>query len=345
MLRNRPAVLRLLPRPAVPRPRLRPVPLRPRPAVLRSLLLALPRLLRPVPLRLLQLPLPRLPLRPKLRLRRPKTLPRSRSSNFVSGTTPGFETATPDFHAGGVVDSRGIAAMAVHHCRPHQPRLALASRGFLLRAVKITGSRTALGTPFRKRLNGVSPSFTRAGSRFTADHRQGPRKKPAKSPFLPVFAQVDLPEFPADSLYDAPHPAGNHVANRPASPSGRGPVGCSLLNTSHIRTHFDSKGMMMAKQCAFLLAGLLVMSSTVGCCCSHLSGRSGCSPCATGGCSPSYYPPGGTGYYQGYGSTAMMGGNTTAFAGDPTLMTASPIMPGTTYSTTALAPVNALPTY
>lgn len=102
---------------------------------------------------------------------------------------------------------------------------------------------------------------------------------------------------------------------------------------------------MMAKQCAFLLAGLLVMSSTVGCCCSHLSGRSGCSPCATGGCSPSYYPPGGTGYYQGYGSTAMMGGNTTAFAGDPTLMTASPIMPGTTYSTTALAPVNALPTY
>lgn len=102
--------------------------------------------------------------------------------------------------------------------------------------------------------------------------------------------------------------------------------------------------MMMAKQCLFLLAGLMVMSSTVGCCCSHL-GRSACSPCATGGCSPSYYPPGGTGYYQGYGSTAMLGGTTTAFAGDPTLMTASPVMPGTTYSTTALAPVNALPTY
>ncbi|MBI1345408.1 hypothetical protein GC163_03885 [bacterium] len=102
----------------------------------------------------------------------------------------------------------------------------------------------------------------------------------------------------------------------------------------------------MAKRCAFLLASLALMSSAMGCCCSGLYGRSGgCSPCG-GGCSPSYYPPGGTGYYQGYGSTAYNGTfGTTAYMGDPGVMTASPVMPGTTYSTTALAPINSLPTY
>lgn len=101
----------------------------------------------------------------------------------------------------------------------------------------------------------------------------------------------------------------------------------------------------MAKRCAFLMASLMIVSSAVGCCCGY--GRSACSPCATGGCAPSYYPPGGgVGYYQGYGSTAYSGAyGQTAFAGDPALMTASPALPGTTYSTTALAPINTLPAY
>jgi len=105
--------------------------------------------------------------------------------------------------------------------------------------------------------------------------------------------------------------------------------------------------MMMAKRCAFLLASLAVMSSAMGCCCSGLYGRGGgCSPCASGGCSPSYYPPGGTGAYPGYGSTAYGGSfGQTAYMGDPGVMTASPVMPGATYSTTALAPINSLPTY
>lgn len=95
---------------------------------------------------------------------------------------------------------------------------------------------------------------------------------------------------------------------------------------------------MMAKRCAFLLASLALMSSAMGCCCSGLYGRSSCSP--------SYYPPGGTGAYPGYGSTAYGGTfGTTAYVGDTSMMTASPVMPGTAYSTTALAPINSLPTY
>jgi hypothetical protein len=98
----------------------------------------------------------------------------------------------------------------------------------------------------------------------------------------------------------------------------------------------------MAKRCAFLVAGLLVASSSMGCCCGLFGGGyRGCSPCgspcASGQCAPSYYPPGGGAMYQGYGSTA--------YAGDGSMMAASPIMPGTTYTTTALAPINSLPTY
>lgn len=106
----------------------------------------------------------------------------------------------------------------------------------------------------------------------------------------------------------------------------------------------------MAKRFAFLVAGLALMSSTMGCCCSGWYGRSaGCSPCGGGGgCAPAYYPPaGGAGYNQGYGSSAFAPGyGQTAYVGDPGLMTASPGIPGTTYPTTAtLAPLNALPTY
>ena len=115
------------------------------------------------------------------------------------------------------------------------------------------------------------------------------------------------------------------------------------------RSQFDKKGKKMAKRCAFLLVGLALMSSTIGCCCGlgRYNACSPCGPCGAGGCAPSYYPPsGGVGYYQGYGSTAYMGGyGSTAYAGDPSMMTASPVIPGTTYSTTALAPINSLPTY
>jgi len=90
----------------------------------------------------------------------------------------------------------------------------------------------------------------------------------------------------------------------------------------------------MAKRCAFLLAGLVVAASATGCCCG-LGGYRGnaCSPCGNQ-CAPSYYPPGGGAYNQGYGSTAYMG--------DGSMMAAAP---GTTYTTTALAPMNSLPTY
>lgn len=128
------------------------------------------------------------------------------------------------------------------------------------------------------------------------------------------------------------------------SPSNRGPVGCSLP-ISHFGPN-STKGKMMAKRCAFLMASLVVMTSAMGCCCGY--GRSACSPCSTGGCAPSYYPPGGgIGYNQGFGSTAYSGTfGQTAYVGDTTMMTASPtLIPNTTYSTTALAPVNSLPTY
>jgi|UniRef100_A0A7C4LRN4 hypothetical protein len=101
----------------------------------------------------------------------------------------------------------------------------------------------------------------------------------------------------------------------------------------------------MAKRCAFVLAGLALVWSSAGCCCGHL-GYNRCNPCVPGygaypsspcgpaGCPPSYYPPtGSTSYYQGYGASAAIV--------DPTIPTASTVVP----STTALAPSNPLPTY
>jgi hypothetical protein len=89
----------------------------------------------------------------------------------------------------------------------------------------------------------------------------------------------------------------------------------------------------MAKRCAFLLAGLMLASSAIGCCCG-LGHRGACNPCGNQ-CAPSYYPPGGMGQYQGYGANAYMG--------DGTMMATAP--GGTYTTTTALAPLNALPTY
>jgi hypothetical protein len=92
----------------------------------------------------------------------------------------------------------------------------------------------------------------------------------------------------------------------------------------------------MAKRCAFLLAGLMVVASSTGCCCGLFGGGyrgNACSPCGNQ-CAPAYYPPGGMGYNQSYGATA--------FVGDGSIMAAAP---GVTYPTTALAPMNSLPTY
>jgi len=106
----------------------------------------------------------------------------------------------------------------------------------------------------------------------------------------------------------------------------------------------------MVKRCAFLVAGLALVSSSVGCCCGWLHGYNRCnpcgagyaapltSPCGPGGCSPSYYPPvGSSSYYQGFGSSA--------YIGDPAISTASPVTTGTGFPATALAPSSALPTY
>jgi hypothetical protein len=108
----------------------------------------------------------------------------------------------------------------------------------------------------------------------------------------------------------------------------------------------------MVKRCAFLVTGLALMTSSMGCCCGLFHGYNRCnpcgagygaapmmqSPCGPGGCSPSYYPPvGSSSYYQGYGSSA--------YIGDPAISTASPTMPGSGFTATALAPSAALPTY
>jgi hypothetical protein len=111
----------------------------------------------------------------------------------------------------------------------------------------------------------------------------------------------------------------------------------------------------MVKRCAFLVAGLAVMSSSMGCCCGLLhGGYNRCNPCGAGygaqsypaaspcgpaGCAPSYYPPtgGAASYYQGYGSSA--------YIADPAISTATPAVPGAAFPATALAPMNSLPTY
>lgn len=109
----------------------------------------------------------------------------------------------------------------------------------------------------------------------------------------------------------------------------------------------------MVKRCAFLLTGLALASSAVGCCClgGYGSGYGyrgyGCppcgaqyapsSPCGPGGCSPSYYPPAGQGAFYQSGATQS------AFVDGGAIMTASPTMNGAYYPATAT--LNPLPTY
>lgn len=100
----------------------------------------------------------------------------------------------------------------------------------------------------------------------------------------------------------------------------------------------------MVKRFALLIASAALVSSSVGCCltgCGYRGG--GCPPCGTGysgyapastsPCGPGGCAPGGSGFYQG------------ASISDPTMMTASPIIPGTVYPQTATFPVQSVPVY
>ena len=106
----------------------------------------------------------------------------------------------------------------------------------------------------------------------------------------------------------------------------------------------------MSKQIAFVLTGLTLAMSSVGCCCLGGYGYNRCAPCNTG-CPPTgggYYTP--QTMYQSYdaSSTAYLSGTTqtTAIVPSSAIMGA-PIMasPGGGYTTTALVPTNSLPTF
>jgi len=110
----------------------------------------------------------------------------------------------------------------------------------------------------------------------------------------------------------------------------------------------------MSKQIAFVLTGLTLAMSSVGCCC--LGGHGGgfgmnrCAPCNTG-CPPNgggYYTPQTGALYQGYDAsqTAYLSGTTQTAVVPSSAIMGAPIMasPGG-YTTTALVPANSLPTY
>ena len=106
----------------------------------------------------------------------------------------------------------------------------------------------------------------------------------------------------------------------------------------------------MSKQIAFVLTGLTLAMSSVGCCC--LGGGYGmnrCAPCNTG-CPPNgggYYTPQGASYqsYDASQTAYISGATQTAMVPSSAIMGA-PIMasPGG-YTTTVMVPANSLPTY
>ena len=111
----------------------------------------------------------------------------------------------------------------------------------------------------------------------------------------------------------------------------------------------------MSKQIAFVLTGLALAMSSVGCCCLGGGGygMNRCSPCNSGrptGGGGGYYPPAQQGaFYQGYDAnqTAYASGvNQTAVVPSSAVMGA-PIMasPGGGYTQTVMVPANALPTF
>ncbi len=173
-------------------------------------------------------------------------------------------------------------------------------------------------------------------------------------PIAAVFSGIALSAVRGHSLYHRRTLRGPRT-QRPVLPPVIGPPAAApiLFPVEHISIR---RTEIMAKRCAFLVAGLALVVSSTGCCCGYLHGYNRCnpcgpcgagypaapyggSPCGPGGCSPSYYPPvGSTSYYQGFGASAYLG--------EPTISTASPTMiPGTTYPTTAQAPTSSLPTY
>ncbi len=104
----------------------------------------------------------------------------------------------------------------------------------------------------------------------------------------------------------------------------------------------------MVKRFALLIASAALVSSSVGCCltgCGYRGyGGGGCPPCGTGysgyapastsPCGPGGCAPGGQSFYQG-----------ASIGGDPTMMTASPIIPGAVYPQTASFPIQSVPVY
>ncbi|MBC8114468.1 MAG: hypothetical protein H7062_08835 [Candidatus Saccharimonas sp.] len=103
----------------------------------------------------------------------------------------------------------------------------------------------------------------------------------------------------------------------------------------------------MSKQIAFVLTGLTLAMSSVGCCCLGGGGygMNRCAPCNTG-CPPNggggYYAPQGASYQSFDASqTAYLSGTTqtTAIAGAPIMAS-----PGG-YTQTVMVPANSLPTY
>ena len=117
---------------------------------------------------------------------------------------------------------------------------------------------------------------------------------------------------------------------------------------------FEHEGIFMSKQIAFVLTGLTLAMSSVGCCC--LGGGYGggygmnrCAPCNTG-CPPNgggYYTPQGASYqsYDASQTAYISGATQTAMVPSSAIMGA-PIMasPGG-YTTTVMVPANSLPTY
>ena len=112
----------------------------------------------------------------------------------------------------------------------------------------------------------------------------------------------------------------------------------------------EHEGIFMSKQIAFVLTGLTLAMSSVGCCC--LGGGYGmnrCAPCNTG-CPPNgggYYTPQGASYqsYDASQTAYISGATQTAMVPSSAIMGA-PIMasPGG-YTTTVMVPANSLPTY
>lgn len=106
----------------------------------------------------------------------------------------------------------------------------------------------------------------------------------------------------------------------------------------------------MSKKIAFVLTGLTLAMSSVGCCCLGGYGMNRCAPCNTG-CPPTgggYYTPQTGAIYGGYDAsqTAYLSGTTQTAIVPSSAIMGAPIMasPGG-YTTTALVPANSLPTY